>query len=399
MHLVKKTWWYSVPSLKTSHWDIHEPHKFKEILARECARVERIGSHFTLLSFKAHKSKEGLRFLVKLMRLLKKRIRQSDDLGWLASYRIGVLLYNTDAVNAIRFVSELKKNDLGIGSNINYKVYVYPFEKPDDPDHPEGLQEKKNISRSQMPHDQKDHTASMASGLQTRLSTDDTNGQESANAIGSPGFSNIKTLFLQIPLWKRILDITGATISLAILSPVFVMVALYIKCVSAGPVFFKQVRIGYGGEVFRMWKFRTMHTDADQGLHQQLIGDLLKNNDQPMKKLTNDPRIIPLGNLLRRFCIDELPQFINVLKGEMSLVGPRPDPVYAIDDYSHWYSARFDATPGMTGLWQVSGKNRLSFQQMIRLDIAYARRWSLWLDIKILLRTVPAILSNAKYDA
>lgn len=398
-HLVRKTWWLFGPSLQNGRLNIHLPPEFRKILVRECARAERTGLHFALVRFNTERSKDGHKMQVKLAGLLKRRIRLTDELGWLEDNQIGVLLYNTDADNAIRFVAGLKNDGLDDVSDFSYEVYVYPCDQPDDADHQSGFQEKQKIFRRQQPHSESDQKDPIATGAQSHQLMNVADHQRSTSTTGRTGSISIKTLLLRIPLWKRMFDIAGALLALVIFSPVFLIVALYIKGISSGPVFFKQKRFGYGGRIFRMWKFRTMKVAADQRAHQQLIGDLLSHNDRPMNKLADDPRIIPGGNLLRKFCVDELPQLINVLRGEMSLVGPRPDPVYAIDSYDHWYTARFDAMPGMTGLWQVSGKNRLSFQQMMRLDISYARQRSLRLDLKIIFSTVPAIFFNAKYDA
>jgi lipopolysaccharide/colanic/teichoic acid biosynthesis glycosyltransferase len=397
--LVKMKRYFARLSKTVAGMGIHPQCDFKKILKRECARADRMGSHLALVRFRAGRSKDGDRLHAGLIDLLKKRIRLTDDLGWLEDHRVGLLLFNTNARNAHRFLSGLKRNGWDILSNFSYDIYVYPQDKSDDTGFGAGLQRGKNILQPPERDARCNQIGTSATGSRTHQCETLLEPQRNTTTFEKTFPGSIKGLLLKTPLWKRILDISGATVALAVFFPLFLIVAVYIKCVSQGPVFFKQTRIGYRGEVFRMWKFRTMHTDADQGLHLQLIGELLKNNDQPMKKLADDPRLIPLGIFLRKFCIDELPQLINVLTGEMSLVGPRPDPVYAIDHYNHWYTDRFDTMPGMTGLWQVSGKNRLSFQQMMRLDIAYARKQSMWLDLKILLNTVPAILWNAKYDA
>ena len=169
------------------------------------------------------------------------------------------------------------------------------------------------------------------------------------------------------------------------------------------PVLFEQERIQCLGKMFRMLKFRTMKVNTDISVHKQHLAALIKsaNNDnpelkKPMVKLDSDPRIIPLGKYLRKMCLDEIPQLINVLKGEMSLVGPRPPLAYEVEEYPQWYYGRFNTIPGMTGLWQVSGKNRLTFDEMVRLDIQYARECSFWLDTKIILKTPLAIITQIK---
>jgi lipopolysaccharide/colanic/teichoic acid biosynthesis glycosyltransferase len=189
------------------------------------------------------------------------------------------------------------------------------------------------------------------------------------------------------------MDILGALTGLFVLSPLLLAVAGYIKCVSRGPVFFRQRRYGLAGRPFTMWKFRTIETSKSQE-DQQLshVADLMQNG-RPLEKRDLTSSIIPGGGVLRRFGIDELPQLINVLRGEMSLVGPRPD-MLPLAKYQVWQRRRFDVKPGITGLWQVNGKNQTTFDMMIRLDIAYVRRRSFWLDVSILLRTVSAVLRN-----
>jgi len=199
------------------------------------------------------------------------------------------------------------------------------------------------------------------------------------------------------PAWKRALDLAF----LFLIAPGFLLflavVALYIKIVSPGPVFFVQERIGRCGRPFRMLKFRTMHADNDGGVHQKHLAELMKTN-RPMTKLDSagDKRIIPLGRLLRSSGLDELPQLINVLRGEMSVVGPRPCTRYEYDLYEPWHHERLSVLPGLTGLWQVSGKNRTTFEEMVRLDIRYARHLSLKEDLRIIFKTIPALLSQMR---
>jgi len=192
---------------------------------------------------------------------------------------------------------------------------------------------------------------------------------------------------------KRAGDIVGSLVAILLLSPLLLLVALFIKIVSPGPVLFRQKRVGYLGKVFTMWKFRTMHVNADTTLHQAYLRELIRNG-QEMTKLDHDrdTRIIPFGNILRATGIDELPQLINVLLGDMSLVGPRPCLPYEAYEFHSWQMRRFDAVPGLTGLWQVSGKNRTTFTEMMRLDIEYARKLAFPLDVMICLKTIPAIV-------
>ena len=196
----------------------------------------------------------------------------------------------------------------------------------------------------------------------------------------------------RLPIWKRGLDLAF----ILTISPFLVIlcagVALLVRCGSRGPVFFPQRRIGFKGREFTCYKFRTMQEDAEAACHRDHFHQLMER-EVPMTKLDarSDPRLVPLGALLRTTGLDELPQVINILRGEMSLVGPRPCIPYEYERYRPWQRRRFDAVPGLTGLWQVSGKNRTTFNEMIRLDIEYSERMSFWLDLKIILRTLPAL--------
>jgi lipopolysaccharide/colanic/teichoic acid biosynthesis glycosyltransferase len=186
-----------------------------------------------------------------------------------------------------------------------------------------------------------------------------------------------------------------------LLFPVFLAIALAIKLTSKGPIFFRQTRIGQYGVPFTFLKFRSMYTQNDPKIHQEYIKRFVQNTKDCRQgngngtqyKLANDPRITPLGKFLRKSSLDELPQFFNVLRGEMSLVGPRPPIPYETEVYDVWHRRRFfEIKPGITGLWQVKGRSRVTFDEMVRMDIQYAREWSLSLDIKILLATPRAVV-------
>jgi len=175
------------------------------------------------------------------------------------------------------------------------------------------------------------------------------------------------------------------------------LISLAIMVVSPGPILFRQERIGYRGRRFSCLKFRTMLVGADTAVHKSHLHSLM-NSRAPMKKLdvAGDPRLIPLGALLRSTGLDELPQIINVLRGDMSLVGPRPCVPYEYEAYRPWQKERIKGLPGLTGLWQVSGKNKTTFDEMIHLDISYLRSKSIWLDLGIMLKTAPALLQQVK---
>lgn len=193
---------------------------------------------------------------------------------------------------------------------------------------------------------------------------------------------------------KRAVDIVGALVGLVMLSPFFVLMALVIKATSPGPVFFKQIRIGFGGGLFWMYKFRTMRADADE--MKQSLAHLNASGDSRLFKIPDDPRVTTVGRFLRRWSLDEFPQLINVLKGEMSLVGPRPFFEDDLEDYREEHFSRLAAKPGMTGLWQVRGRSSiLDFEEVVRLDLEYVYHWSLLRDLTILLQTLPAVFRRA----
>ena len=194
--------------------------------------------------------------------------------------------------------------------------------------------------------------------------------------------------------WKRPMDLLLILLSLPFILPVVVLIAIYIKLVSPGPILFVQTRIGHQRKRFRCFKFRTMLAPARQTLHRKHITQAI-SDDAPMTKLDKiDPRIIPMGQILRASGMDELPQLLNVLRGEMSLIGPRPCTPYELRRYKPQQLERFEATPGITGLWQVSGKNATSFSEMIRFDIHYSRNASFGMDCKIIGLTAEVILKG-----
>lgn len=204
-----------------------------------------------------------------------------------------------------------------------------------------------------------------------------------ADAVATPG-------------WKRALDLACILVLLPLLLPLAAALAVLVKAVSSGPIFFRQERVGYRGRRFVCLKFRTMHPGTSTATHEDYCRDLIAS-DAPMTKLddSNDDRIIPFGPMIRAMGLDELPQLVNVIRGQMSLVGPRPCLPTEYEAYQPAQRRRFDVVPGLTGLWQVSGKNSTTFARMIELDLEYIRRQSLWLDLQIMGRTIPVLLRAA----
>ena len=190
---------------------------------------------------------------------------------------------------------------------------------------------------------------------------------------------------------KRVIDIVFSAMAITLLGPIWLLIALFIKLDSRGPVFYKSKRFGKNREMFYLWKFRSMINDADDQLERN---PALKEKFEDKIKLEDDPRLTRVGGVLRKTSLDELPQFVNVLKDEMSLVGPRPKLVGEDKKYGSYADIVFSIKPGITGLWQVSGRSRLSYEKRVELDMYYIDSPSLWLDLKILFKTIPAVLKG-----
>ena len=203
--------------------------------------------------------------------------------------------------------------------------------------------------------------------------------------------------------FQRTVDVVFATVGIIIAAPLLLSIGVLIKLSSPGPVLFRQRRVGRNGEMFTMLKFRTMHVDADDEPHREYMKEYVRGSKRPPQsgaeaspifKLTNDSRVFWFGSLLRRWSLDELPQLFNVLSGDMSLVGPRPSVYYELEDYQPWHRERLKVRPGLTGLWQIYGRGRTTFDEMVRLDIQYIRQRSVVLDLKLLLLTGPAVVGR-----
>lgn len=365
--------------------------EFRAILKHECARCDRNGHEFSLVLIDTeHAGKK--RHMNHFVRYIIQRMRMTDELGWFDERHIGVFLPETSGDGAQAFIRDICSEICEEVCQDNHcRSYTYPSPLPagisgngraqeprgGDGDRPSGA------DRSSPPEEHSD--AQFHSELKTYINHRQCGGDELKEML----------MGTRLPIWKRTLDIIGSLIGLVILSPVFLVISAYIKIVSPGPVFFRQERIGYLGRPFTMWKFRTMRTNADTHVHEEYLKSLISSDEEMVKLDHNrDDRLIPLAGLMRKTCIDELPQLINVLLGDMSLVGPRPCLRYEAEEFQLWQNQRFHTLPGMTGLWQVSGKNRTTFKQMMRLDIRYSRRGSPYMDLLIFAKTVPAIIGQ-----
>ncbi len=295
----------------------------------------------------------------KFLKSLLNNTRETDIKGWVDENIIGVILPDTNEKGAQTFVNKI----LNGNGDIPYSVTVGTY--PDD------LFQK-------LLHEQ---------------------GQPDLFPIDLD--ESFKTRRIQNRL-KRGMDIIGSLFGIFLSMPLMLGAALAIRMTSPGPVIFKQYRFGKKGIRFPFYKFRSMYWSVDDKIHQDYVANLIKGNlekinegngEKPLYKMKSDPRITQVGKIIRKTSIDELPQFFNVLKGEMSLVGPRPPLPYEVEKYEPWHLRRIlEVKPGITGLWQVDGRSTTSFNDMVRLDLRYAQNWSFWLDIKILLKTVRAVV-------
>jgi lipopolysaccharide/colanic/teichoic acid biosynthesis glycosyltransferase len=316
---------------------------------------------FSLLTFVPHEDDAREAVLDYLLEIMQQRLRETDEVGWFAKGQIAAVLPYTSPGGAIWLADEIC-NQLPVGlTRPKYEVFVYPsdsgFNGP--------------VASSE------DHRESCS-------------GNE-AEPTRDAGVSGMESLFVQeIPKWKRLMDIAVAGSVFVLLSPLMLLIALSIKVLSPGPALFKQRRTGLGGRVFEICKFRTMSINAEQE-----IKDLLHANEQdgPAFKMKNDPRVTSIGRFLRRTSLDELPQLWNVLRGDMSLVGPRPLPCHESDACAPWQQRRLDVTPGVTCIWQTSGRSQVTFDRWMRMDINYIQTRSLRRDIQLLFQTVWAVAS------
>jgi lipopolysaccharide/colanic/teichoic acid biosynthesis glycosyltransferase len=377
--------------------DIYSAGRFRAALEREQARAERNGHRLSLALLPANGDSET-RGTPRLIHALKQRLRVMDEAGWFEDGWIGVLMPYTPADGAWRMVKDVCQLTEGQPSPGDCRVYTYPY------DWLAGGQEcpEPTVMAEHPPYRAEDSLP-----VARPAGCPDEPGLCAAAASDeyAPPPTRVYPLQSQfrsdLSTGQRCLDIACSLVGLAMSAPIFLVTALVIKLVSPGPVFFKQVRIGQGAKPFLLWKLRTMTVDADASIHRNHVARFIRDGERdgepaarPMTKLDDDPRVIPLGLFLRGACIDELPQLINVLRGEMSLVGPRPPIPYEVQDYQPWQRRRLDTVPGLTGLWQVSGKNKLTFEEMVRLDIQYNRKKSLWMNITIMLRTPRAIIDE-----
>ena len=363
--------------------DIRSAKEMRSLIEQERARVNRNNRTFAVILFELERKEDHLPLVRQLAVTLRQRVRLIDQVGWFQEQSVAVVLPQTDTSGAWCLVQDI--TDSAIHFRLpKCTVFTYPSAEF-------GVDVCSSNGR-------RNGVDEIFYGMAESTRGGGENGVGNGDRAIEILTKNNSFDSAPVALWKRGLDIVGSLVGLIIFSSFTFVIAIMIKMASSGPVLFKQERLGYKGKPFIFWKFRTMTANADQTSHRQhLIG--LISSEHPMVKLDAqaDPRIFPFGKFLRRTCLDELPQFLNVLRGEMSLVGPRPCLPYEAAQYKLWQTTRFDIIPGMTGLWQVSGKNGRTFKDMIRLDIKYVQQRSLWLDIKILMMTIAVVFKETGF--
>lgn len=338
---------FELPPPDTAGPTLLDAREMRRALARERGRADRTGEPFALLVLDLDPAGGPVATEEWMATAVGRRLRCTDEFGWLERQRVGVLLPHTDAGNAGQVLHALLRDIGAAGGAADGRVYGYPHAAP---------------------------APARARG----------NGRDAA------AVQPLEPIFVRpLPAWKRALDIVGAVVGLVAFAPLMLSAMAVIKLVSPGPALFRQRRSGLGGVPFTMFKLRTMRVGAEaeqEALRSQ------RDLAAPVFKLADDPRVIPGGRLLRTTSIDELPQLWNVLRGEMSLVGPRPLPCHETEACLPWQRARLDVTPGMTGLWQVSGRSTVALAAWVRMDLEYVRTRSPLRDVVLLLRTIPAVL-------
>ena len=360
----------SVESAPSNGGAVLDEESFHRMVALERKRTERSRKPFVLMLLDAGNclpSDKNGKVLANILSALSLSTRETDVTGWYKDHAVVGIMFTeigsgdrgSILSTMMSRVSETLRNNLSLEnfSQISISMHVFP----------------------------EDWTQETAQGNPT-LYPDLARRNKDQKAVRTT---------------KRLMDIAGSAIALVLFAPLFVLVAALVKLSSRGPVFFKQKRLGQFGKEFTFLKFRSMYVNNDHQIHAEFMKRVINGDHDgggekggaPVYKMTNDPRITRVGRLLRRTSLDELPQFFNVLRGDMSLVGPRPPLAYECQEYDFWHRRRvLEVKPGVTGLWQVRGRSRVRFDDMVRLDLQYVRTWSLWLDIQILMQTPKAVL-------
>ena len=383
-------------------------------LQEERRRAERSGLPFTMLSIdilelvdsaKKHPHLNLLQIKEGVSDIVRENCRISDIKAWYDDTTLKILLPETSMTDANVLSDKLNEkfnngfcSSFGLENIFDFKNNMMTTSFPETIKNLESIPEEKTRTVDNQEATQAQNPSG-AKGTSTTLTMkwDPMNKM----SLTWPLYSDILngTNKPKVEKWiKRAMDITGALVGIILFSPIMLVIAILIKTTSCGPILFRQERMGFFGKKFTFLKFRSMYSDCSDDRHREYVTNLIKNNvnsthqdldSNPLYKMDDDPRITPFGMFLRKSSLDELPQLFNVLKGEMSLVGPRPPIPYEVEKYENWHFRRvLEVKPGITGLWQVEGRSSTTFDEMVRLDIAYVNNFSLWLDLKILFKTI-----------
>jgi lipopolysaccharide/colanic/teichoic acid biosynthesis glycosyltransferase len=375
-------WKRSLQSLLT-------PEQMNIAVQRETARADRNGAQFALVLFRARNKDQQSLSTVRLAKTVLRRVRATDDVGWYDDRHLAALLPDTAPAGAWRFAEQVCTLVSVKAPRPLCSVYSYPTAWFKGEQTPEALVQNGHSEAFTSPEHASFEPAGSRKGLENVIPVYLENLNPNP-AEPAPVVHAVESLLLKpLPWWKRGVDILGAAAGMVMLSPLMAAAAIAVKATSSGPMIFTQNRAGLGGKPFKIYKFRTMCQDAEA---KQAELQKFSEQDGPAFKIKDDPRVTSIGKFLRKTSIDELPQLLNVLKGDMTLVGPRPLPITQSAACEGWHRRRLDVTPGLTCIWQVKGRSQVSFSEWVRMDVAYIRRRTLLNDIRIILQTIPAVL-------
>lgn len=375
----------------TEHRRLHEmyfPKHLLTVIRRERARADRQKGQFSLVMFRLLPTR-GRWATLRLCKIVLDEVRATDEVGQFDRHTVCAILPDTAPDGARKLIDRVHERAAQRGWTVEPVVYTYPSSWFDHHHHDRG-----NGSG---------HYSDGASRGEGNSRISDGRGAgylhrslETGNDSGAFEMENreqvlpLEALLVQRPSWiKRAIDIAAAGTVLLLASPFMIVSALLIKYTSEGPIIFKQWRSGLGGRPFQIYKFRTMCVNAD-AMKAKLRAQ--SEQDGPAFKMTHDPRVTKIGAFLRKTSLDELPQLFNVIKGDMSLVGPRPLPLDEQAQCDQWHRGRLDVMPGLTCIWQVHGRSRVTFEEWMRMDLRYIKAYRVWEDLKLMFQTVPAVL-------
>jgi len=371
------------------HRRLHEmyfPKHLLSVIRRERARADRQKSQFSLVMFRQVPAR-GRWATLRLCKVVLEEMRATDEVGQFDRHTVCAILPDTAPDGALKLIERVHENAGARGMNVEPVTYTYPTNWIDH-NKKDGNDRNQNGSNGS-----NDSSAGGSNGGGGRITqvADWVRQAESTPEISK----QIEALPLEALLerrpsfMKRALDVAVAGSVLAVAGPAMLIISALIKYTSEGPIVFKQWRSGLGGRPFQIYKFRTMCVNAD-AMKAKLRAQ--SEQDGPAFKMTRDPRVTRIGAFLRKTSLDELPQLINVLKGEMSLVGPRPLPLDEQAQCDQWHRGRLDVMPGLTCIWQVYGRSQVTFEEWMRMDLGYIKRYRVWEDLKLMFATVPAVL-------